>query len=173
MPTIFHRAKQGWAALPVPALRTVLHLAPVGLAVSDDPECMPPGSVALVRADTDRAWAAIAPEGGQLLHNGVPVTAGLRVLLDRDSLALEGGETVFFSTEEAARVEPFAGPAEKTCPRCRTDILPGKPAVKCPNCGAFHHEMEDRLCWTYSERCSLCPQPTALDTGPQWTPEAL
>jgi hypothetical protein len=110
-----------------------------------------------------------------VLHNGAVIApgVGIRVLAHMDCLALESGEVIYFSTEEAARVMPFAGPTGVSCPRCRSEIRAGEPAVKCPGCGVFHHEIEDRNCWTYAPTCALCAQPTPLDHPLQWTPEGL
>ena len=48
----------------------------------------------------------------------------------------------------------------------------GTPAVQCPACGRWFHQSAELPCWTYSDHC-LCPQPTALDCGYQWTPHGL
>ena len=45
--------------------------------------------------------------------------------------------------------------------------------VVCPGCEVLHHESPERRCWTYAERCVLCPQATDLDGGLRWTPELL
>lgn len=118
------------------------------------------------------AWLLLAAPG-QALVNGQPVWLGLRVLRDRDEIQFTGGGSLFFSTESLARVMDFPGaPKQVFCPRCRDRIEPG-PAVKCPACGVWHHQLGDRPCWTYAETCALCPQPTALNAGFQWTPERL
>jgi hypothetical protein len=126
-----------------------------------------------MRLASEAAWVLLPATGERLLHNGQPLVAGLRVLADRDALALEGCEPAYFSTEETARLESFAGSGKVICPRCRGAIAHGEPAVKCPRCGVFHHEAEDRNCWSYSGTCALCAQPSALDAGLQWSPETL
>lgn len=172
MPMIFHNAATGWATLPISTPRGLLRLAPVVY----EPEPISgtaSDSLFLVRIEPERGWAVLVPNGMRVNHNGQPMPAGLRILAHRDSLAVPGADPVFFSTEETARVEAFAGSKKVTCPRCRTDIVPGQSAVKCPGCGVFHHETKERPCWTYAPVCAVCPQPTALDIGLQWTPEAL
>ena len=173
MPTIFHKREGRWENTTVSGSCGVLSLAPAGFAPLPDGGEAPPGASLLVRAEGDGQWALFMRDGERLLHNGQRVTAGIRVLAHRDALALEGRDAVYFSTEEAPRIEPFAGGETASCPRCRSELLRGQPTVKCPRCGVFHHEMPDRNCWTYAPTCALCAQPTALDAGLQWTPETL
>jgi len=174
MPIIFHKLARGWNAERVSASAGFLTLAPVRFDPYAETRGEPPPSAGLlVRADVDGPWVLLARRDRRPMHNGQLITSGIRVLEHRDSVALEGSEAVYFSTEETARIEPFTGSAEAVCPRCRSEVLPGQPAVKCPRCGVFHHEMADRNCWTYARTCAVCAQPTALDSGPQWTPETL
>jgi hypothetical protein len=150
----------------------LLSLAPV--VVEPDPARSPAREcVLLLRFDGNRRWAAVIPERLVVLHNGQPVRAGLRLLAHRDALAMPDAAAVFFSTEEAARVDAFEGAPGASCPRCRGDLRPGELAVQCPACGVAHHESAERPCWTYAETCSLCSQPTALDSPLRWTPESL
>jgi hypothetical protein len=115
----------------------------------------------------------VAPSGTPLMVNGLPLRAGLRTLQDRDELRVPGLGPLYFSTERIARIEPLpTEPDALSCPRCRDRIAAGSPAVRCPGCGLWHHQTEDRPCWTYAETCALCPQPTAADAGYRWTPEA-
>lgn len=111
----------------------------------------------------------LAPSG--VLLNGEPLRTGIRVLADRDELHVDGVGRVFFSSERLARIEAFPG-AERTvrCPRCKQIVEPGSAAVRCPQCAAWYHQSDDLPCWTYAPHCALCPQPTALETGYQWTP---
>lgn len=132
-------------------------------------------------------WAALAAPDDSLHINGQESALGLRVLNDRDELALADGSDEprrwYFSTEEVVCVVPFPGSEHVTrCPRCKKGIDAGMPAVRCPNpqCGAWHHQISagnadhrERECWTYATKCSLCSQPTALDAGFRWTPEEL
>jgi hypothetical protein len=174
MPHIFFRNNDGrWETESIAGSRGLLSLAPVRFDPACDGGAEQAGACLLARIASDEAWVLVLGAGQRLVHNGQPVPAGLRVLTHKDSLALQGREAVYFSTEEAARIEPFAGSAKVTCPRCRGEILAGQPAVKCPGCGVVHHEIEDRNCWTYAKTCALCAQPTVLGCALQWSPEAL
>ena len=176
MPYIFHRCESQWAAKAVPASPSHLSLGPVSVLPTAQTAEGGSGVGVLMhgkRKGHDNPWVLLLQPGQRVLHNGQPIAAGARVLAHRDSLALEGEEPVFFSTEEAACVEPFAGADPVTCPRCRDAISTGQPAVKCPGCSVTHHETHDRNCWTYAATCALCPQPSALDGALQWSPESL
>ena len=75
---------------------------------------------------------------------------------------------------DRAAVEPLPESAgEVFCARCKKRIPAGAPAVKCPQCGAWHHSSDDLPCWTYAETCAFCDQPTALDADYRFTPEDL
>lgn len=132
-------------------------------------------------------WAILATSVDALRINGHDVPLGLRVLADRDEIALAdvSGEMSrwYFSTEEIVSVVPFPGSDHATrCPRCKKELEVGMPSVRCPNpqCGAWHHQIpaghathRERECWTYASKCALCSQSTALDAGFRWTPEEL
>jgi hypothetical protein len=174
MPGFFHKSGGQWRLLSVTESPSLLRFDPVGVdpagaatARTDANACL------LVRVAGQERWAALVAEDAALLHNGARVAACLRVLEHRDALALGGGPSLFFSTEEPARVETFTADAPVACPRCRGEVRPGDAVVRCPSCGVVHHEAGDRRCWTYCEFCALCPQPTALDAGLRWTPEEL
>jgi len=131
-------------------------------------------ALVVILASNSRAWLVLAGSRVAVRVNGMPI-AGLRALHDRDEIRIEAaGRTLFFSTEKLAGIEPFNGATRVFCPRCRQEILQTTPSVRCPQCGVWHHEDgADLLCWTYAERCALCPQPTALGSQYQWIPEAL
>lgn len=171
MPSIFYTRDGRWQVEPVPVSPCRLALAPVRLMPTGESGGRGPDEVLLAGTKNAGQWVLIA--GNNVMHNGQPISAGMCVLAHRDSLASEGQAPVFFSTEEPPHVEEFAAQASVTCPRCRAAILPGEPSVRCPGCGVFHHETKERNCWTYAAKCALCLQPTALDAGLQWTPEAL
>ncbi len=124
------------------------------------------------RQGEQEVWVLLLREGTDLRVNGMPVLGGLRVLRDRDEIAV-GGSRLYFSTERLARVDPFPGIEERVvaCPRCKQPIQPHTPSVRCPGCGLWHHQTEDLPCWTYSAVCSMCNQKTDLDAGFSWTPE--
>lgn len=174
MPAIFHRVDGEWRIERLAARHGLLSFAPVHIEAR---EAVPlrhcSEAIVLMRIEPGRKWAAIVPEDFALLHNGQPVPARLRVLAHGDLLAAEAAAPVFFSSEETACIETFAGTEPISCPRCKGEIARGQAVVRCPDCGVVHHELEDRNCWTYAQTCALCPQPTALETGLRWSPEAL
>jgi hypothetical protein len=137
------------------------------------------GTSALLRRDrgSDReTWALITRAPEKVRVNGLPVSLGVRILTDRDAIRISEVGSCYFSTERLAQVEAFPGAAEAVfCPRCRQEIVKGTPAVRCPgpDCRVWHHQSDEFPCWTYNETCALCPQPTDLDAGHQWTPEGL
>lgn len=177
MPAVFHKRAGRWCLAPVDASPSLLRLDPVSVTPSAATDLNSAADACLlVRVDGHNRWAALVAGDVALRHNGVPVAARLRVLEHRDALALDGLEgdgALFFTTEELAHVEPFAGAEPVSCPRCHRHVHPGHAAVRCPSCGVVHHESADRNCWTYAEVCALCSQPTALDAGLRWTPEEL
>ena len=174
MPAIFYRFNGVWRCERVVTSHAVLRFSPVRIVAQDSgPSHESAETVTLMRFGPRHAWAAIVPDGFAFMHNGQPVRAGLRVLAHGDALAAESGAPVFFSTEEAPRIETFAGDESPCCPRCKSAVAGGQSVVRCPACGVLHHEHEDRRCWTYADACSLCPQPTALDAALSWSPEEL
>ena len=173
MPVFFRKVEGRWEATPAPHTRCLLFLAPFRIDSAADRCAVPRDACLLVRIAPDERWILLATGRQRLLHNGQNLFAGLRVLAHMDSVALAGEESVYFSTEETARVERYTGSARTSCPRCRSEVSPGQPAVKCPRCGVFHHETAERNCWSYAPTCAVCPQPTPLGLGLQWTPGAL
>lgn len=118
------------------------------------------------------SWVLIAGVDMRVGVNGRRVALGMCVIKDRDEITVEGGGTYFFSTESLVSVKAFPGSDQKIfCPRCRQEIMAGTLSVRCPQCSVWYHQREELPCWTYSERCALCPQTTDLDAGYQWTPE--
>jgi hypothetical protein len=126
-------------------------------------------------------WVLIAASRDGVCINGQPLATGMRVLQDKDTIRLRGGDWRFFSTECPARVAPFgATNAPVACPRCKQEIREGDSVVRCPGCGVAHHQAEEEglPCWTgYPEQpfrsCALCDQQATLDGGFHWTPEDL
>lgn len=134
----------------------------------------------LVRQASNDTWILLIEPSAPVWVNGQAVTLGVRILRDRDEIRMGRLQptTLFFSTERMAAVEPFPGADRPIhCPRCKTELAVGVPAVRCPNpqCGLWHHQApESNLpCWTYDTRCASCDQQTALDAGYRWTPEGL
>ena len=119
------------------------------------------------------ARVVIASAGAGIHINGDPLLVGIRVLIDRDAIRIGNGEPIFFSAESLPQIVPFPERRAVPCARCKTDITAGMPAVKCPKCGAWHHQGGETLCWTYAEKCAACDQPTAMDGDYHWSPEGI
>ncbi len=121
-------------------------------------------------------WLLICAPTSRARVNGARVPIGVRVLADRDAIALGDRQILFFSSEQLARVLPFPGKDDHTsCIRCKLPLEPGTPAVRCPSpeCGFWHHQSDDQSCWTYTAACASCGHPTAFDAGFQWSPWEL
>jgi len=121
-------------------------------------------------------WALLAPAGAHVRINDAPIENGIRLLADRDAIRVANLDPMYFSTERLARIAPFPNEENVFCPRCKSLIEPGAPAVFCPQCNIAHHQQsaEGEGCWSYGETCSLCDQSTDLDSaGFRWTPEGL
>ena len=124
-------------------------------------------------------WVLLAAPQARVLLNGSLLPLGISVLRDRDELALDVGQDGwlrpwFFATERLARVEPLPEGVAPNCPRCHDLLGPAQPAVCCPACGVWHHQLADRPCWTYGETCAAChQQPTDLNGTWLWTPDDL
>ena len=139
----------------------------------------------------ERNWIVIAGRETPVWVNARLLQAGIRVLQDRDEVRIHQKRSVFFSTEELARVVPFpAGTSPVFCPRCKQPLVVGTPSVQCPRCFLWHHHqqhqqdeahalegLEDEAsslgCWEYSASCAMCDQLTDLQTGFRWTPSEL
>ena len=130
---------------------------------------------AVIRAGAEDSpvWVLLAAAEGDLRINGFAPVAGVRVLQDHDEIRANPSNTLFFSTETLARVAEFPG-AERAifCGRCRQPMQNAEMAVRCPQCGIWYHQTESLPCWTYAPTCAFDPQPTSLDAGYAWTPEA-
>jgi hypothetical protein len=141
-----------------------------------------PGSTAhgtVVRSTgTRQDWHLVAGESSGVVVNGYDLHGGFRTLQDKDEILIPGIGALFFSTERLAVIEPLPETARDVCcPRCRQMVPPGTPAVRCPGCGVWHHgelhASTNLSCWTYAPGCAMCAHPTPMDTGYQWTPEAV
>ena len=126
------------------------------------------------KSSEKEVWLTLTtPRDRRLRINGMRPSLGIRVLRDRDEIRVDG-ERLFFSSERLAAPEPFPGADQAImCPRCKQEIIDNSTAIKCPQCGVWHHQSEEFPCWTYSERCALCDQSSSLDSGYRWTPEGL
>ena len=131
--------------------------------------------VLLLRAvEADGKWVLIASADAEVAINGMPLIAGLRVLVDKDEIHVSKLDSYYFSAESLARVEEFPD-AHKSlfCPRCKQELAGGVEAVRCPACGVWHHETDALNCWTYSDGCAMCGHSTEMNGTFRWTPEEL
>jgi hypothetical protein len=167
-----------WLASPLDGNRC--RLSAQGIREGEQPGCQPPeGLLLLSESDAGQPRWVLLTQGGQLQHNGLPLLLGVTVLADRDEIVIPAAEPdaarrFFFSSERLAAVEPFPLETPATCPRCRQSLNPGQPAVRCPACGVWHHQLTERPCWSYAELCAACQaQTTALGGRFRWTPEDL
>lgn len=144
----------------------------VRIVSRDDIACEDLALVRRAAAGRER-WVLLLPPRADVSLNGLR-PLGLALLRHRDELLLgPWGARLLFSDERPARVEPFPGPAQASCPRCRLPIEPGMDSVRCPVCQLVHHQTDDRPCWTYAPRCAGCDCQTGLDGRPAWSPEGL
>ena len=181
MAHLWMKVDAGWAVAPLRGDAFELSLGPEGeLGVRPGEDRKATALLLRQPAAAEQRWALLcrelAPESEEpaVYVNGEPVLTGLRALEDLDELRIGAGDRTFFSTETLATVQPYPSdhPA-LPCARCRQDLTPGTPGVACPQCGVWHHQTEDLPCWTYSENCAYCDQPTDLGSGYRWTPEEL
>lgn len=135
------------------------------------------GLARLVESEGAQAWVVLSAPELPVRLNGTELLLGLSILRDRDEIMLEaagGSKRFYFSAERQAAAEPAPPDLPCVCARCKTSITEGSLAVRCPACGAWHHQRDDRPCWTYAERCGGCQQQkTALTGQLQWSPADL
>lgn len=174
MAHLWQKSDVGWCAKEL----TVSALNPTAVVASAAHDSHPQGTIAPtafivpVTVAFANAWALISKAGVDTCVNGVPVAAGLHVLADRDEIRIND-EVQYFSTESLAVVVPLPATERAIyCARCRLEIKVGMPCVCCPSCGVWYHEQPDLRCFTYTERCAICPQKTTLDAEYAWMPEA-
>jgi len=179
MSRIFVKSKDGWKTIsldadrfPLPARDPVEWSAP--RSGWDDADA----AALLLRVrqgidGSESSSALVADRRVRALVNGEPIATGMALLRDRDELRMGGAEPVYFSTERLASVEACERDDAPRCPRCAQEIARGEMSVRCPGCGVLHHQMPERECWTYLEKCALCEQATDLAAGLRWSPEDL
>lgn len=144
---------------------------PRALAGSPAAGAAPAALLLPARRGTPPPWVLLA-DGPVVMVNGERVVTGIRVLSDRDEIRVADNPPLWFSTETLPAVEPFPGADRAAyCPRCKLTIQPGAPAVRCPSCGVYHHQFEDRPCYTYAPSCAACGAPAELGGGYRWIPE--
>ncbi|MGA7342134.1 MAG: hypothetical protein WBE72_03280 [Terracidiphilus sp.] len=172
MAHLWIQGEGGWSAQKLDGAE-LDHAFALRAAKADEPGATPGEVIRFVRAEAlgTGVWALIARPDSDVRVNSRAVPAGLCVLTDRDEIRV-GGEVQYFSTETLAAVEAFPGSERAMfCGRCRQQIEAGSQAVHCPNCGVWYNQSGDLPCWTYSDKCTFCGHPTALDAGFAWTPE--
>jgi len=117
-------------------------------------------------------WVMLAGARAGARVNGQCVQTGVRALRDRDVIEANG-ETWFLSTERLPATEPYTATASgATCRRCGLSMESGQAAVRCPRCESWHHEMNDRRCWTSLTGCAGCGRQTSSESY-VWTPALL
>ena len=116
-------------------------------------------------------WYIMSPAGAQVRVNGEPLFLGTRSLQHRDEILVEG-ERFFFSTERLAVIEPLPALDHAAhCARCKQPVVKDHLAVRCPGCGAWHHQTEKFGCWSYDAKCALCDFATEMSGSFRWTPD--
>jgi len=157
---------RGWAALALePGTEVPLARLPVGSRQAA-------GALLPLSGGRVERWALLAPLGGGVRINGIRLTTGFAVLEHRDQVRLASDLAFYYSTERLARAEALPALVGPTaCARCRTPILHGTPATRCPGCESWYHQSSDFGCWTHHETCSVCPEPTDHRESFRWIPE--
>lgn len=157
-----------------------------GGATAGGPTGRTPGTPARVRASATGQWVVIDGALRRVKVNGSPLAVGLRVLTNRDEVTLmdQPGARLVFTDERPARVESISLSQGQRCARCQrglapTGAAPTPPAsvlaVRCPSCGAMHHQDPASPCWTGMDdepfaTCAVCDYPAQLHGGFRWTP---
>src|SRR3990172_5473297 len=130
----------------------------------------------LFRLESGDSWALVVTRGAFVRVNGVTVPAGLAVLSDQDEIWIAGSPPLWSSTETIARIgdAPSLDRRVLRCPRCHDPISAGSPAVSCPNCRVWHHQIPARPCFTYQDApCAACGESFELDGDFRFSPEEL
>jgi hypothetical protein len=146
----------------------------------DEPD---PRRILLMRSaqNCQDTWVLLSAADAGVRVNTRPLLLGACVLEDKDELTTAVGPTWFFSTETVACVEPLPETTTPAvCPRCRQEIAPREPIVRCPGCGVAHHQSQERglPCWTGDpdapfETCAQCDAPATLGGDFRWSPNDL
>ena len=131
----------------------------------------------VVEMEGTPVWVLLSAPATPVRLNGNDLLLGLSVLRDRDEIVVgtaTGNVRFYFCGECLAETEPAPPGLRLRCARCKSDIVEGSLAVRCPACGAWHHQRDDRPCWTYAQRCGGCHrQETSLGGEPEWSPAQL
>jgi hypothetical protein len=175
----FVEGESRWTALPLSELPVDVGTdAPRAVAAEHFPvsinqeRCRNATVIFPVGEGSSRVNVLVWGGGRSVRVNGLALTTGLRVLADKDEIAIGDRTPLFYTTESVAEIESFAGSAREIfCPRCTLPIGKDKLVVRCPNCGIIHHQDAELGCWTYAAGCAVCAHPTAMEAGFRWTPE--
>jgi hypothetical protein len=106
--------------------------------------------------------------------NGYRVWGGLHVLQHRDEIVAADQSRFLFSQETQPVLSVYQaedGAAAVKCVICRVAFEPGDAVVYCPRCDRVYHQSENKLCWTYRDKCGVCGHPTAMDGSDLWRPD--
>jgi hypothetical protein len=123
------------------------------------------------------AALVVAPDAQRAVLVGGYPPLGVALVGDRSELRV-GAERLYVTRAAAASAERFDGAdAGASCARCTRALRRGDAALRCANCGAWHHEgprvegeREQLLCASYDPQCGACH--VRFDEL-AWTPEAL
>lgn len=172
-----HSEEGGWAIFPLVSGHHVLSANPHDTVRTLDASHPEKIGVLVGRYKNPSGgenWLLKCATTAQVRLNGSPVYLGVHTLIDHDEIVLDGKARFFFSSEELVQVVPFPGAAQPVfCARDKSEIVKGSLAVRCPTCGTWCHQSEDKPCWLYGPTCPVDDHPTALDAGYRWTPETL
>ena len=134
-------------------------------------------AIQAMRYDGGERWILWGDAASLVLHNGRRLVLGLVVLRDLDEIMVARAgqlERYYFTTQQLAQVQPAPPHLSAPCPRCKGPIAAATPAVCCPTCGAWHHQQDDRPCFTYSPLCAACHRPgSELGGESMWSPALL
>lgn len=119
-----------------------------------------------------RLSALLVERGARVRVNGLPVVGGLWLLEHRDEILIDS-KRLHFSTQTAPEMVTYRQGDSRppVCAICRGPIRDEMPAVRCPGCCRWFHQLESRPCWTYAAECRFCKHPTAFDAQATWKPE--
>jgi hypothetical protein len=121
-------------------------------------------------------WILFSAPESRVSINDEAFNTGMRILADRDAITVAPHRSMYISMERHPEIETFGGTDAAFCPRCKLEIQQDDQVVCCPQCLVFHHHKEQvgESCWEYAETCTLCNQPTELNSSSfNWTPEEL
>jgi len=162
-----------WVVLPLD--REVYRLAVDNghpLLAGDSSELQQGAVVAAERCGRGAMWLVLSGDHNQVQLNGAPLATDSA----RSKTRRAGGcgRCRFFFSTNASRKSSRSGfgrgsllSALQGPDRCRHT------RGSLPQCGVWHHMLQDCPCWSYAPHCTLCDQRTDLDSGYRWTPEEV